>query len=196
MDFLIYNLSWMLFNIFLALIPVVVAVFLTKKLHTFIRILLFIVWFLFFPNTIYIITDLQYLPYQLLNSSLTFQILLSLQYAVLVIIGIITFLIALLPFENIISKYKIKGREKALLYIGMNFVFAFAVILGKIQRTNSWDVFINLPKVVKDVQATIASSQFLFYILIFGVITNIIYFSIRGIFFKKISFKKKKRTKK
>lgn len=196
MDFFVYNLSWMLFNIFLAFIPVAMAFFLKKKMHTVIRILLLIIWFLFFPNTIYLMTDLQYLPHQILNTTFIFQMLLIIQYAVLTVVGIITFFVSLRPFEDITSKHKIKGREKNLLYIGINFIFSFAIILGKVQRTNSWDVFVNLPKVIKDVQATITSFQFLFYILIFGIITNIIYFSFRNVFFKKISLKRRKRAKK
>src|SRR3989344_9087192 len=112
MGFFIFNLSWMFLNISLALIPVVMAFFLRKKLSTVLRILLLVIWFLFLPNTIYIVTDLQYFPYQLLNSNLTFQILLILQYAVLIIISIITYMVALHPFENIASKYNIKGKKK------------------------------------------------------------------------------------
>ena len=186
----------MLFNIFLALIPVATAFFLRKKLHVVLKILLFAIWFLFFPNTIYIITDLQYLPYQLQNSSLTFQILLTIQYMVLIIIGIITFIVGFKAFENIVTKYKIKGSAKGLLYIGINFVFAFAVVLGKVQRTNSWDIFIDLPRVIRDIEKTIISTQLLFYVLLFGVITNIIYFLFRDVLLMKNLIKKKKRVKK
>ena len=114
----------------------------------------------------------------------------------LIIIGIITFMVGFKPFQNIVSKYKIKGRERDFLYIGINFVFAFAVVLGKVQRANSWDIFIDLPKVIGGIQATITSSELLFYVLLFGVITNIIYFSLRGVFSKKTLINKKRRAKK
>ena len=184
MGFLEYNLSWMLFNTILALIPVLLTLALRKKMITPVRAVVLLVWLLFLPNTIYLLTDLQYLPLQLLRSSLPEQPILLAQYAVLTTIGIYTYMISLEPFEKLLTQLKIKGRSKDMLFIVLHVVVAFAVVMGKVQRTHSWYIVTDTQRVIRDVFETLTSPLLLLFVFGFAVIFNLIYFFLRSHFKK------------
>ena len=180
MDILLGNLSWMIFNTFLALIPVVFVLILRRKMNIFLKIFVYFLWFLFLPNTIYMVTDLQYFPKEFMSTDLPEQSLLLLQFIILTFIGIMTFLFALEPFEKLVRKYKLTLVTKNAAYIILNFIVSFAVILGKVQRTHSVYIFTDFPRVVRDINVTISSQSLLLTTLLFGILVNIIYFSLRN----------------
>ena len=180
MDILLGNLSWMIFNTFLALIPVVFVLILRRKMNIFLKIFVYFLWFLFLPNTIYMVTDLQYFPKEFMSTDLPEQSLLRLQFIILTFIGIMTFLFALEPFEKLVRKYKLTLVTKNAAYIILNFIVSFAVILGKVQRTHSVYIFTDFPRVVRDINVTISSQSLLLTTLLFGILVNIIYFSLRN----------------
>src|SRR5258708_33992838 len=85
------NISWMVFNIFLAFLGVLFGyLFYFKKLHQ-VRGVILLFWILFLPNTLYLVTDLQYLPEQLMRSNSINYLFLLAEYFLLFGIGIITF---------------------------------------------------------------------------------------------------------
>lgn len=184
MNFLVYNLSWMVFNVILALIPVLLTYILDFSINKYLRYLLIVVWFLYLPNSIYLITDLQYLPDQLIESGITEKLFLVIQYAVLIILGITSYMFSLKPFAKLIQKNKILRKNKEVLFVSLNFLVAFAVILGKFQRTHSLFVFTDPIRVVDDVLKVFSSMQLMLFVLFFGIIINIIYIYLRPYFLK------------
>ena len=176
MEILAYNLSWMLFNLILALVPVALTLILDQKLSGKIRLFVLFLWLLFLPNTIYLITDLQYLPRQLVRIDQEQIPVLVVMYAFIAVSGIITFLYSLKPFENFISNNKQFKRNKTTLYMILGFLVAFAVVLGKFQRTHSWYVFTEPLRVINDVYLTLTSPQLMILVFILGIVINLIVF--------------------
>jgi uncharacterized membrane protein len=176
------NLDWMFFNTMLAVIPVLAGLLTVLSRRWYMKVVFGIVWLLFVPNTIYILTDIKHIPFNMSRASSGFDLmLLFLQYVVFVLIGIYSFLFAVYPIEHQLLSYRNKKHTfniDIFLFI-LNFIIAFGVVLGRIQRTNSWEVFTNFEKVVMDVMDTLSSFQLVLFVIVFGVIANTLYFLLR-----------------
>lgn len=170
------NLPWMLFNLILALVPVALTILLRDKYNRYLYLFILFIWLLFLPNSIYLISDLQYLPQQILDSRLLEQLLLLGQFTALAATGVVAYLYSLEPFYNILKACKLKEKERRFVIFIFNFIIAFGVILGKTQRTHSWYVFTDPLRVVNDVLNVLTSSTLLVWVVIMGVIINTIYF--------------------
>lgn len=192
MDFFAYNLSWMLFNTVLALVPVGITALLRKDFQPATKWALFLIWLLFLPNSIYLITDLQHLPYQFVRVTHIEQLMIVTQYIALTILGVITYMYSLNVAERILSRLKIEGIEKNLIYIGLHFLVAFGIVLGKVQRTHSWYVVTQPGRVARDIVETIYSPELIIFAILFGTLTCGIFFSLRRFFFTKKKSKSKK----
>src|SRR5579863_4015173 len=136
-----YNNSWMIYNIFLALIAVGLGYISYVLRIRVIQYILLLFWLLFLPNTIYIFTDLVHLIEQWRHVSLLIRPLLILQYSVYEIVGICTFVLAFSPFEKIITSIDWLKKRKIVTIIIFNFIIAFGMVLGRVERINSWQVF-------------------------------------------------------
>lgn len=163
------NFEWMGINLFLAILPIVFGYLAVKYNKNISGFIFFVLWFLFFPNSIYLITDIQYLPKQIFSTDSIYTFLLVVQYLTLVILGIVTYFYALKP---IVQKFKI---HEALIFV-FNFVIAFAVALGKLQRTESWYVFLDPIRVTRDIHITLSTPSILLFVVLFGILTNFIWF--------------------
>lgn len=184
MSLLLFNLSWMAYNICLAIIPMVFGWFAYKTQSNLLRIFYVIIWFLFIPNTIYMLTDIEHLAPQFISSQNTgVHIGLIVEYFVLLFLGIITFILGMFPIEKLMlelkNKYKIAETDFILIVI--NFIIAFGVVIGRIQRTNSWDVALNPQKVVADIINTFASPELFSLVILLGILGNLYYFSLKNI---------------
>lgn len=176
MDILLHNATtWMPQNVALALLGVIFGLFLLKSKQTIFRVIFFALWFLFVPNTIYLLTDLQYFPEQVVKLEFTYQVILAGQYLLLFLLGIVTFLLGLYPLEKML-----KGHKIALII--MSFLVSFAVALGKIQRVSSWEIFTDPQKTFVGVLATYQSSEIMVFVFLFGALSSALYFSFRRIF--------------
>lgn len=170
MDILLFNLSWMIYNSGLAFIPVVVGPWFLSTKNLFLKIFLFGIWLLFLPNTIYLLTDFKWFFEQFPKLELPFQMVLVIQYIVLVTLGIITFLLGLRP---------LCGKNLAIFLL--NYLIALGVALGRFERINSWDV-LTQPLVV--LESILSLQEYLLFIFLFGTLGNIIYFGYKKIFGK------------
>lgn len=179
MDLLEYNLSWMLFNVALALVPVLITVILNQKFSKATNIFLLLIWFLYLPNTIYLLTDIQYFPEQFIESVFFTKIALIMQYSFLMILGIVAYMISLRPFEKFVLKNKNLKSQKDFWYVGLNFIIAFAVVLGKVHRVHSWYVVTDPLRVINAVISTISSIELLLLVFFFGILTNLIFICAR-----------------
>lgn len=183
-------------NVFLAAIPFAITYLLRHRMHILLRLILLVIWFLYLPNTIYLVTDLQYLPYELLQAEFIYKIALIFQYAVITFIGVVTYMVAMEPFERIFAIHKLSKTNRDFIYILLNFLISFAVVLGKIQRVNSWEVFTDPFKTVHGAGRVIFSPYQLLFIVLFGILTNIIYFALRHYFVRSSLQKKSKKQRK
>lgn len=187
MYILIDNIVWIAYNIALGAIAVVLGWLAVKISAVSFKTIFGLLWFLFIPNTIYILTDIAYLPKQLkmLNDPLL-SVILVLEYVFFMLAGIIMFIVGLYPVERIFSKFKILKHNiiTTLLIFLINFIFAMAVVIGKAQRTNSWDVFFNLEGVFKDTLTVLSSKEYVVFIILFGFFSSLLYFALRGVVIK------------
>ena len=130
-------LAW---NIFLAWIPFAISSLfkITLKEDKWKQVLLFCSWFIFFPNALYIVTDLIHLE---LDSNIPkwFDAVLLFSSSV---IGLIMAFVSLHRVENYLGHFlKQKHVEWAIMII--LFFGSFGVYLGRFLRWNSWDIIRN-----------------------------------------------------
>lgn len=175
------NLPWMAYNIILAIIPIFVGIRMEKEKKTLLKVLYGIGWLLFIPNSLYMVTDIIHLMKDwYIAASVVEQLLLLGEYTALMAISIVTFVLALCPFERVLKQKKIGKEQRNAIIFGLNFLIAFGIVLGRIHRLNSWDIVTNIEGIIKSSFETVTSSQMLVLTVFFGILGNCIYF-----FFKK-----------
>ena len=186
MDGIKFTLHWMLYNISLAIIPVMFGLFMYQAKTKFFKYLFGLVWILFLPNTIYILTDIIHFPKDWVMVNDVYKPVFIFTYILLMITGIGTFVFSMYPLELMLRKLKKKSQiiEKDLILIGVNILVAFGMVLGRVQRLNSWDVFFNIPKVIEDAIQVMLQPYLLSLFLLFSIACNIIYFLFRNAFRK------------
>lgn len=175
------NFEWIWFNVSLALVAVVLGLLFTKVSTWYLKLACFILWFLFVPNTVYLVTDLQYLPEQLAKVQTHARYLLIVQYGLVAAAGVATFLIAVYQLQHYLMHVQHR-RHRLRIFMGialLNYLIAFAVILGKIERTHSWYVFTDFSRVIDDMQRVLSSPFTVANVLLAGSIINLLYFSVR-----------------
>ena len=125
-------------NLFLAGIPFGISAVLVRIKKKYIQRLLFIVWLLFFPNALYIVTDLQHLR-ERLPVPLWFDTILVFSAA---INGLIMAYYSLQMIESFLRS-KFNKIKTAMILSGCLFLSSFGVYLGRFLRWNSWDIVNN-----------------------------------------------------
>lgn len=187
MSIIAYNILWMTWNIMLAAVAVAAGWFLTRRLQPAHFFLLAFVWLIFVPNTIYMVTDLYHLAQQWGTVGNIEKIILMLQYTALTAVAVITFVVSVYFFEYSLTRFYARALSAtvlALFIVFINFVIAFGVVVGRVQRTNSWEVFTNPVRVYNDIVQTLSSPILLVLVLVLGTFANVMYFSFRDIYKK------------
>lgn len=142
------------------------------------RVLWFLLWIIFAPNTLYLIADSLDFPAQYNQLHGIYILYVGLQYGILAIFGAITFIATLYPFEKLLlhSKYRKEKYLSYMLLTLLNLILSFGVGLERIQRVNLWEFLTTPGKVLVDSITLISSNQSLLFILLFTLIANLIYF--------------------
>lgn len=142
-----FFLNW---NLFLAIIPyglTTLAISSESIKNSKIKVgFILMIWILFFPNAPYILTDLYHLK-QHLTMPLWYDILLILSYAWT---GLLFGLLSLRDLDSILEKW-ISKRNRILLIVGLLFLSAFGIYLGRFLRWNSWDLINNPQTLMRDI---------------------------------------------
>ena len=166
--------NYIYWNIFLAGIPLFISSLMfyfseKNKLNKTILIISIIVWLLFLPNALYIVTDLihvgriRMVP-TMFDAVLVFSAALS---------GVILGMSSILQVENILAKlYSKKCVSKVIIF---SILFAsFGVYIGRFLRFNSWDIitdtvllWVNIKEIF--INPIINFGAFLYTILFFSL---------------------------
>ncbi len=174
MEYLQTNIPWMSFNVFLGLIPVVLSYPLLKSPTSLKNLPILFLWFIFLPNSIYLLSDIEHFMKQLAYANATGIIVLSIQYSILISLGVLTYFLSLLPVEWFMRSKKLNLTSKIAVYTAISFVMAFAVVLGKVQRTHSWYILTNPMRVVSDVWNTVTSFELVLLTIVLGVLISMV----------------------
>ncbi|MDR3519856.1 MAG: DUF1361 domain-containing protein [Candidatus Pacebacteria bacterium] len=140
------NLLYLIWNLFLAWVPYIISLFLIKK-DTRIRyfIPVFFVWILFFPNAMYLVTDV----FHVVSSSPA-----SLWYDSLLLfffgwVGLFLGMLSLFHVHQYLKAHLNYFFSEVGVFL-ICLVSSFGVYLGRFERWNSWDVFLNPTELVKN----------------------------------------------
>ena len=135
---------FLIWNLFLALVPLVLAYILNRqKAHISISILLIGLWILFLPNSFYVITDLIHLK----NSNFLLYDTVLITYFAVVCgqAGFLSMKEVTTYFRN-----KVPGLDPWILNIFLLFLSAFGIFLGRFLRYNSWNILNNPVSLFRD----------------------------------------------
>lgn len=130
---------FLVWNLFLAYIPFGISTMMELKKKDIDQWQFWVIapmWLLFFPNALYILTDLFHL-HKIAGMPEWFDLLLILTFA---ISGLLLGLFSLRSMHKIVEKLHSK-------WVGITFVISsiilgsFGVYLGRFERYNSWDIF-------------------------------------------------------
>ncbi len=133
------NLLYLIWNLFLAWIPYIISLYFIKKdipINHFVPF--FILWLLFFPNAPYLVTDVFHIASSL-SPLLWYDSLLFFFF------GWIGLLMGMLSLFNIHQYLKahLTHSVSELIIFAICFISSFGIYLGRFERWNSWDIFIN-----------------------------------------------------
>ncbi|MEE9348524.1 MAG: DUF1361 domain-containing protein [Flavobacteriaceae bacterium] len=133
---------FLIWNLFLAIIPFGITSFLTQVKSKLLNYLLFPIWLVFLPNAPYIITDLFHLQ-QGTSMPIWFDLLLILSFS---ISGMLLFFMSL-NYMFVLIKNQLSKKTAWFISISILFLSAFGIYLGRYLRWNSWDL-IHQPSVL------------------------------------------------
>ena len=167
-------------NIFLAWIPYILSGFFIQYRYKekWKQLFLFCSWLLFFPNALYIVTDLVHLQSES-NMPWWYDALLVFSSSFIgIALAFISLSKAEFYLESICSK-----RVVTLCIAGILFLGSFGVYLGRFQRWNSWDVLNNPIALGMDIFSKIINPVVNYKVwaitLLFTTVYSLLYFFIR-----------------
>lgn len=130
---------YLIWNLFLAWVPYIVSSFFIKK-DTSIKIFipLFVFWLLFFPNAPYLVTDVIHIASSP-ESLIWFDSLLFFFFGW---IGLLLGMISLFHIHQYLKNHLSILISEFLIFT-ICFISSFGVYLGRFERWNSWDLFLN-----------------------------------------------------
>jgi uncharacterized membrane protein len=183
MGILTHNISWMAFNIALALIPVILGLLMFYIKWKPLRLLISIIWLLFLPNTIYLLTDLMHISNDWGRVGYMGKIVLFLQYGFLGITGIITFTLALYAFDQTFMqspKFR-KIKDNYVIHILLCLLVGFGIVLGRVERVHSWYVFTDLHKVISASSHILQTPELIILAIIWGICGYCLYITWKNV---------------
>jgi len=143
-----FRFIFLLWNLFLAWIPFQVSLYLSGKKdgRKWVQIFLLAVWLLFFPNALYIITDLVHLEGKT-TVPVWYDAVLLFTSA---IAGLMMAFASLYKVEACFSKRLSNSATNKLVLLCL-FLGSFGVYLGRFLKLNSWDIVTNPSELVKEI---------------------------------------------
>ncbi len=172
-------LNW---NLFLAFLPWLLTSLAALR-HMKSRIAILVVmalWLLFFPNCLYILTDLVHLR-RAEKAPLWLDFIMVLTFAWA---GLCYGFISLMDIERFLKeRFGAGPRLTSLLSISMIYLAAFGIYVGRFWRWNSWDLLGSPAELLTDVYGRFTSSgtayRIVGFTVLMGTLLNAMYFPLR-----------------
>ena len=187
-NFVFQNLypSYLLWNLFLAGIPYLVTIYLgttiknKKKKWKYIQGLLIFLWLIFFPNTIYLVTDFIHL-YEQTYLPVWFDIA---QIFSLTFIAFLLGFLSMFKIEKFLAK-KCNPTHSLIFVISAIVLANIGVYMGRNLRWNSWDLLIQPWQVIAHTFNILSNLNnfldFISMVLIFSGMFAGVYFCFRSL---------------
>lgn len=169
-----YYLLFLLWNLFLAILPYSISLLVCNdyklKFQISKNLILLLTWFLFLPNSFYLITDFVHLHHtSILQFSYDFILL-----SVFTIIGFYTGLKSIFRINKmILMQYSTKISNTFL--ITTSYLSAYGIYLGRVLRFNSWDVINNPLELLNSLIECLFKAESLVFTAIIGTIIFLSY---------------------
>ena len=172
---------YLIWNLFLAVIPVAFAFLLYKNTKKGIfwswkNGFIFGLWLLFLPNAFYLVSDFVHLPESPIDMHM-YDVVLFATYAIL------GFIFGFISLGLVHFRFSKRSRQLSnIVVVGSLFLCGYAIYLGRYLRWNSWDVVTNPFGIVFDVSRSIIDvseySKSLGTTVLFFVFLSCLYFVI------------------
>jgi uncharacterized membrane protein len=145
--------AFLLWNLFLAWIPFQLSVTLTESAfkNKWYRYFLLLSWLLFFPNALYIITDLIHLDESTGDVPVWYDAILLFTCSVT---GLIMAFVSLYQVEIFLKK-NVSPRHTGKLIMAAIFLGSFGVYVGRFLRWNSWSIITKPQMMLTDISTHI-----------------------------------------
>ena len=145
--------AFLLWNLFLAWIPFQLSVTLTESANRnkWYSYFLLLCWLLFFPNALYIITDLIHLDESKGDVPVWFDAILLFTCS---IAGLIMAFVSLYQVEFFLKK-NVSSKHTGKLVMASIFLGSFGVYVGRFLRWNSWSIITKPQMLLNDISAHI-----------------------------------------
>lgn len=147
MSALVSNVGWMGWNVFLALVPLVLAraLFGHRPRRRWVLITGGAVFVAFLPNAPYVLTDVLHLPETLthLHGSGWLAAAVVGQYLCLFAAGFSAYVLSLVRLERWLADHGMSRRAVLGVDLSLHALCAVGIVLGRVFRFNSWDLLTN-----------------------------------------------------
>tara|TARA_R110000751_G_C13721443_1_gene475494 strand:+ start:24 stop:680 length:657 start_codon:yes stop_codon:yes gene_type:complete len=143
-----FYLLFLVWNLFLAIIPFAITTGLTssKKINKLVLFFFFGIWLIFLPNAPYLVTDLMHLT-RTDQSFLWLDILVIMSFA---FNGLILFFLSLSDMEKLLKQH-LNSKLLTPLMLSIFGLTAFGIYLGRFLRHNSWEIINNPLNIFRDI---------------------------------------------
>jgi len=187
------SIHWIAWNILLAVIPVAAAYLLAAGIETYslkpggitwlIWLPLIVVWFVFLPNTCYLLTEWRHFLYDPIfttwrmstdNNSVSRLIVArqGLFFLVYSGVGVVCYTLSIRPIERMLRRTRV---NPVLLALPFFFLTSLGVYMGLIRRLNSWDI-IKHPLIVWEAAAHAVTTPLLLEVIgVFALLLWLLY---------------------
>lgn len=179
MNILFGNLLWMGWNTVLAGLSWVLMLLSLTRPFGWQKTFLVGLAILFWPNALYVFTDLIHFPRQWFKLTSPTRYWLLFEYGLLLAAGLALHLAVLKlllqsHLHPLIHRLKlIDWQEKALqiiIFISLHGLVAFGVTLGRFARTNSWYLFTHPTRIITDCWEILTNFDHLQFLLVFWLL--------------------------
>lgn len=150
-DFSGPNLVW---NMGLALIAFNLSVLALWAKTWYFRAMLLLLWFFFYPNTFYMLTDIVHMHF---TSTVLWErgsMILFMIYVPSILLGVFS---GILSVRYVFESLGLKNSYLRLVLIGLlSVVASFGIHIGRYARLNSWDILLRPMAVLEEILAVVS----------------------------------------
>ena len=178
-----YEYLFLNWNLFLAFLPwFLTSVVVLRKVRSRIAILLVMgIWLLFFPNCLYMLTDLIHLR-QTADAPVWLDLIIVLSFAWA---GLCYGFVSLMDIESFL-KERFHAAPKIVtgLSVCMIYLAAFGIYIGRFLRWNSWDLLGNPTELIRGIFDRFTAGndwRIIGFTLLMGTLLNFMYFPLRHV---------------